>query len=92
MNHSPNSDAVVPSLAVKAADQKFCFACGHLQHTSSAVCPQCGAAQAMTAVVPPNPAPSVEGFPTGARESCDLNVVAPLICGAPHFGHAGASL
>lgn len=32
--------------ATKTADQKFCFACGHLIHNSATSCPNCGAPQA----------------------------------------------
>ena len=34
----------------RAADQKFCFACGHVIHSSATSCPHCGAGQAGHAV------------------------------------------
>jgi predicted RNA-binding Zn-ribbon protein involved in translation (DUF1610 family) len=34
----------------RAADEKFCFACGHVIHSSATSCPHCGAGQASLAV------------------------------------------
>ncbi len=46
-----SSSVAAGTLVTKAADQKFCFACGHLIHTSATSCTSCGAPQAGYAIV-----------------------------------------
>lgn len=91
MNDSVTRNSVVPSLPAKAADQKYCFACGHLQHASSAVCPKCGAPQAATPAVSnaasaaesPRLAPSDHVFCRGCAAPIHKQAPTCPKCGAP---------
>jgi len=91
MNQSATNESAVPALPTKSADQKYCFACGHLQHASSTVCPKCGAPQAATPVVS-SPAPSSESsrlapsnhvFCRGCAAPIHKDAPACPKCGAP---------
>ncbi len=54
-------------MVTKAADQKFCFSCSALLHTSASQCPTCGAAQPLhTALVPVQAAADVAPLPPAA--------------------------
>lgn len=79
----------------KAADQKFCFACGNVMHISAGTCPKCGAHDnRQTALIPsishepnipvgPTTLPAHHVFCRGCAASIHESAVACPRCGAP---------
>lgn len=83
---------------VKAADQKFCAACGTVVHVSAVQCPKCGAAQpqtqpltlgAVAAAMPPAQKAADQKFCAACGAIMHQSATACPRCGAPQAGAAG---
>lgn len=84
-------------IAVRSADQKHCFSCANIIHTSSVFCPKCGAAQQPVAPVVPQVANTGgtenmtnKSFCRGCGQVIHASAVTCPKCGAPQ--RSGPSL
>ena len=99
-----NQAAIAGPLALRHADQKYCFACAHVLHRSATQCPSCGASQAGTALgaeeqaAPtfsvaggPAPLPAHHVYCRGCGVSIHESASTCPKCGAPQHATGGAA-
>ena len=76
----------------RAPDEKYCFACAQVMHSTATSCPQCGAAQAGSALTQGRPgslAPANTVFCYACGGSMHREAAQCPHCGAPQFPLAG---